>query len=278
MIEADLTLDDGRTLHYYDTGDGDGPVVFWHHGTPNIGTPPAPLVAPSMPLDIRWVSLDRPAYGGSTAMPGRTIASVAADVTRVADALGIDRFAVMGHSGGGTHALACAAMLPDRVQAAVSVSALAPYDAEGLDWFSGMYPGGVAGLRAAAESRAAKERYEVSAEYDPEMFTPSDHAALNGTWAWLNSVVEPALARGPEGLIDDDLAYVAPWGVAPTAITVPVLILHGDEDRVVPRSHLEWLASHIPKAEFRLVPDAGHISVLESSAAALDWLREHINR
>ena len=98
----------------------------------------------------------------------------------------------------------------------ISVAGLAPFGAEGLDWFAGMSNSGVAALRAAAQGRAAKERYEASgAEYDPEMFTPEDHAALSGAWSWVLEVVNPAVEAGPGGLIDDDLAYVSPWGFEP---------------------------------------------------------------
>jgi pimeloyl-ACP methyl ester carboxylesterase len=159
--EIDLGLGDGRTLHVYDTGadDADGRLaVFWHHDTPNIGAPPEPLFAASARLGIRWVSYDRPGYGGSSPYRDREVASAADYVSCVADALGIDRFAVMGSSGG-PHALACGALLPERLLGVVSVAGLAPFDAEGLDWFAGMSDSSVASLRAAAEGRAAKERY-----------------------------------------------------------------------------------------------------------------------
>ena len=108
--ETDLTLSDGRTLHVYDTGaDHARLTVFWHHGTPNTGAPPEPLFPAAAARGIRWVSHDRPGYGPSTPKPGRDVAAVAADVASIADALGIGRFAVMGHSGGGPHALACGA-------------------------------------------------------------------------------------------------------------------------------------------------------------------------
>lgn len=281
VVDVDLELSDGRTLHVYDTGTGDVDdqlAVFWHHGTPNIGAPPEPLFPAAAQLDIRWVSYDRPGYGGSTAFPGRDVASAAADVSSIADALSIDQFAVMGHSGGGSHALACGALLPERVLGVVSVAGLAPFDAEGLDWFADMAASGVASLRAAAEGRATKEKYEASdAEYDPE-FTPSDRAALSGAWSWLADVVGPAMEAGPGGLIDDDLAYVASWGFDPGQVITPVLFLHGGRDRVVPGSHSEWLVRRCPSAELRLCPDAGHISVLNSSAEALEWLREHADQ
>ncbi|MGW0806392.1 alpha/beta fold hydrolase [Nonomuraea sp. NPDC002799] len=276
LREFELMVGDGRTLHVYDTGPGrsaGSPAVFWHHGTPNIGSPPAPLLPASDRLGLRWISYDRPGYGGSTADPGRAVASAATHVTRIADALGIGRFAVMGHSGGGTHALACAALLPDRVLAVVGVAGLAPYGADGLDWFAGMSRSGQASLRAAVEGRPAKERHEAQAEYDPEMFTPADHAALAGDWSWFGSVVGPALAGGPGALIDDDLAYVNPWGCDPAQVTAPVLLLHGDEDRVVPCAHGEWLARRCATAELRVSKGDGHLSVLRSAAAALDWLR-----
>ncbi|MDP9480342.1 MAG: alpha/beta hydrolase, partial [Actinomycetota bacterium] len=211
VTETDLELGDGRTLHVYETGahDADGRLaVFWHHGTPNIGPPPEPLFPAAARLGIRWVSYDRPGYGGSTPHPGRDVASAAAHVSGIADALGIDRFAVMGHSGGGPPALACGALLPERVLGVVVVAGLAPLGAEGLDWFAGMAASGAAELRAATEGRTALEDYLESTEFDPEIFTPADHAALSGTWCWLNGVVGQAVEAGLGGMIDDELSYV----------------------------------------------------------------------
>ncbi|MFB4265017.1 alpha/beta hydrolase [Nonomuraea sp. GTA35] len=311
--EFELTIDDGRILHVYDTAPGatDRLPVLWHHGTPNIGAPPAPLFDDR--LGLRWISYDRPGYGGSTPEPGRTLASAAGYASRIADALGLGRFAVMGHSGGASHALACAALLGERVLAVLSVSGLAPYAAGGptpraagdhapypaggfaphdaageagrgradrearaaddFDWFAGMAPSCEASLRAAARGRAAKERHEAAAAYDPEMFTPEDHAAFEGEWSWFDSVVGPAVAKGPGGLIDDDLAYVTPWGCDPAAATAPVLLVHGGKDRVAPAGHGDRLARHCPTAELRLSPRDGHISILPSAgAAAVEWL------
>src|SRR5215217_2479091 len=162
VTETDLELADGRTLHAYDTATDDAPgrlSVFWHHGSPNIGAPPEPLFAAADRLGIRWVSYDRPGYGGSSPRPERNVASAAADASAVADALGIERFAVMGHSGGGSHALACAALLGERLMGAVVVAGMAPFGAEGLEWFEGFGAAGVAELRAAAAGRAALEKH-----------------------------------------------------------------------------------------------------------------------
>jgi pimeloyl-ACP methyl ester carboxylesterase len=278
VTETDLELGDGRTLHAYDTGAdvADEPLaVFWHHGSPNIGAPPEPLFAAADRLGIRWVSYDRPGYGGSTPRPDRNVASAADDASAVAHALGIDRFAVMGHSGGGSHALACAALLPERVLGVVSVSGMAPFGAEGLDWFEGFGPAGVAELRAAAAGRVALEKHLAQSDDEPE-FTPEDEAALAGEWSWFIDVVRPAIAGGMGGFIDDDLAGVGEWGFDLADIVAPALFVHGVRDRVVPASHGEWLARHCPSAELRLYPEDGHISVLNSgAAAAMGWLREH---
>lgn len=277
VTETDLQLSDGRTLHVYETttdGDPGRLPVFWHHGTPNLGAPPEPLFAAADRLGLRWVSFDRPSYGGSTPQPGRTMASVAADAAEVADALGIDRFAVAGHSGGSSHALACGALLTDRVVAVVSIAAVAPYGVAGLDWFAGMAPAGVASLTAAVQGREAKERQVAAGEELDMGFTDADLAVLSTEWSWLGKVVGPALAAGPAGLIDDDLAYVRPWGCDPADITAPVLLLHGSQDRVVPSSHSEWLAGRCPSAELRLSPDDGHLSILTSAGSAMDWLGE----
>jgi len=274
VTEIDIGLADGRTLHGYHRGDGGRVAVVWHHGTPNIGAPPEPLFAAADRLGVRWVGYDRPGYGGSTPNPGRNVASAADDVAAVADALGIDRFAVMGHSGGGPHALACAARLPERVFAAVSIAGLAPLDADGLDWFAGMGEAGTAGLRAALDGRAAKERFEASADGEPD-FVDADWAALTGEWSWFGSVVGPALQAGPAPLVDDDLAFVDPWGFDPAEVRAPAHFLHGGRDRVVPSSHGAWLAARCPAGELQVSPDEGHISVLAGAASALEWLRAH---
>ena len=138
-----------------------------------------------------------------------------------------------------------------------------------------MAAAGAAELRAATRGRAALEDYLASAEFDPELFTPADHAALAGAWSWLLAVVQQAMEGGRGGMVDDDLAAVAPWGFDPGQARPPVLFLHGGQDRMVPSSHGEWLARRTPSAELWLRPDDGHVSVLNAGEAALGWLREH---
>jgi pimeloyl-ACP methyl ester carboxylesterase len=286
VTEADIRLADGRALHAYDTraiasspsADGPAVAVFWLHGSPNIGSPPEPLFAAAEANGLRWVSYDRPGYGGSDPHDGRTVAAAAADVAAIADALGIGRFAVLGHSGGGPHALACAALLPERVIAAVSMSGPAPFDAVGLDWFAGWSPGIAAENRAAAAGRAALEAHSAEAEQEDmgAFFTEADMAALGGSWSWVASVAGQAMEQGNEGFFEDALAGVRPWGFRPDAIRVPALIVHGAKDKMVPCAHGQWLAAHCPAAESRIVPDAGHITVLDSAPEALAWLAARV--
>jgi pimeloyl-ACP methyl ester carboxylesterase len=288
ITEADIHLADGRTLHAYDTcADGiasspgalGSPVaVFWHHGSPNIGSPPEPLFTAAKANGLRWVSYDRPGYGGSSPHDGRTVASSAADVAEVADALGIGRFAVLGHSGGGPNALACAALLPERVIAAVSLSAPAPFDAEGLDWFAGWSPGIAAENRAATGGRATLEAHWAEAESEDmgAYFTEADIAALGGRWSWLAGVAGKAIEQGNEGYLEDTFASVRPWGFRPDAVRVPVLIMHGAKDKMVSCAHGEWLEARCPAAELSIVADAAHITVLDSATEALAWLAARV--
>jgi len=280
MRTGSLTLGDGRTLQFYDVTPEatDHLPVIWHHGSPNVGEPPEPLYQTAAELGLRWIGYDRPGYGGSSAQPGRSVGQAAHDAQAVADALGIERYAVLGHSGGGAHALACAALTPERVIAAVSISGLAPYGSRGLDYFAGINPGGEAELHAAAQGEAALAKHLETAEFDPSMFIESDWEALNGDWAWFNHVVGLAEASGPQPFIDDDLASVGDWGFHPSGIRVPTLLVHGTDDRVVPVTHARWLAEHIDGANLLEVRNAGHISVMRRANEALEWIAATAHR
>jgi len=269
-----VTLLDGAALHYYDaTPDASDLVpIIYHHGSPNVGEPPEPLFDAAAQRGLRWIGYDRPGYGGSTAQPGRSVGQAAFDAAAVADVLGIDRYAVLGHSGGGAHALACAALTPEHVIAAVSIGGLAPLAADGLDWFAGLYPGGERELRAATQGREALREVLENGEFDPAMFTDADWEALNGDWAWFNRVVSLAEPAGLDPFIDDDLASVGDWGFDPRDIAVPTLLVHGTADRVVPASHARWLAEHIDGAELLELEGASHISVMSAGEMVLDWV------
>ncbi|WP_405793670.1 alpha/beta fold hydrolase [Streptomyces sp. NBC_01506] len=271
VIEQDVKLGDGRTLRTYDSGGGDSDelTVVWHHGSPQTGVPLEPLLAAAAARGIRLVTYGRPGYGGSSPLPGRNVASAAADVERIADALGVGSFATMGASGGGPHALACAALLPERVTGAVCLAGIAPYTRD-FDWYEGMEAPG--GLRAAADGREARELYAATDEFDPASFIPADFAALAGTWSSLGADAVKAGQAGPGGLIDDDVAFATAWGFDLAEVAAPVLLVQGSRDRVVPPSHAGSMLAALPSAELWVRPEDGHVSVLDACPVAMDWL------
>jgi pimeloyl-ACP methyl ester carboxylesterase len=273
MREIDVTLADGRMLHAYDAVPDGSPrlTLVWHHGSPQTGAPLAPVIAAAASRGIRVFSYGRPSYGGSSPHAGRDVASSASDVAAVADALSIDRFAAMGASGGGPHALAGAAMLGDRVGAVVTLAGIAPFTTE-FDWFAGM--ASPAGIRSAFDGRDARAAFEETAQFDPNQFVAADYAALEGAWAALGQDVGRADAFGPDGLIDDDVAFASPWGFDLADVDAPVLVVQGALDRVVPPAHGEWVARMLPRADFWLRPGDGHVSVLDAVPEAMDWLLE----
>ena len=133
-----VTTQDGRKLRISEAGQPDGIPVLVHHGTPGSRLLYQPWVEDAQSRGIRLISYERPGYGGSTPHPGRSVASVADDVSAIAEHLNLDLLCVWGASGGGPHALACAALLPDLVVAAAAIASPAPYHADGLDWLAGM--------------------------------------------------------------------------------------------------------------------------------------------
>ncbi len=268
-MAVEMRLDDGRTLVGYDTGPAGGMTVLWQHGTPQTGVPLPPVLEAAKAHDMRVVSYGRPGYGGSTPYPDHDVASAAADVRQLTDALGVDRFGIVATSGGGAFALACAALLPDRVTGVVTMAGIAPYTDE-FDWYAGMRSDGA--LRAAAQGRAARARYGETAEFDPASFTDADWAALAGDWGSMGQDAQRADEAGPDGQIDDDVAYTKAWGFDLADVAPPVWLVHGGADRVIPPSHADWMLRRLPRAELWLRPREGHISVLHALPTALAWL------
>jgi pimeloyl-ACP methyl ester carboxylesterase len=217
----------------------------------------------------------RPGYAGSTPQPGRSVADAAADVAAVLDALRADTFVTMGWSGGGPHALACAALLPDRCAAATSLAGVAPYPADGLDWLAGMAPENVEEFSAAIEGEQALTETVQRMARDLQgvqgadvaaalggLLSDVDKKALTGEFAdTLADTSRKALSTGIAGWRDDDLAFTRHWGFDLDSIRRPVAVWQGGQDRMVPFSHGQWLAAHIPTARVHLYPDEGHLSL-----------------
>lgn len=281
---------DGRVLAVEDAGDPAGRPVLVHNGTPNSRLLYGPNVRDAAERGLRLIGYDRPGYGGSSPQPGRTVADCAADVRAICAALGIDRLAMWGISGGGPHMLACAALLPDLVAAAASLASPAPFDADGLDYFAGMGQQNVDDIHlslsdeAAARAKGVKDRAELLAASPDDvaagfqtLLTPTDAAVLTGELAsYLVASLRDGLAPGSEGWWEDD-CVIRPWGFRLADITVPVLLLHGRQDKFVPFGHGEWLAAHIPGVEARLLDNEGHLSLAQNRVPDVHaWLSGHL--
>jgi pimeloyl-ACP methyl ester carboxylesterase len=266
-----VELAGGRDVLVDDSGAAttDGPVLVWHHGSPHTGALFEPLLRIARERGLRMIALARPGYGGLPATPGRTVADSARDAIEVADLLGIDRTLQLGASGGGPHALAVAALDPGRVAGVVVEASVAPFE-DTPAWWDGMADD--AALRAARRGRAARRAHADVEEFDPSVFVDTDWAALEGEWAALGEDAGRAAAFGPDGLVDDDTAFANPWGADLAAITVPVILIHGRRDRMVPPAHAELLARAVPHAELRWHDTDGHIAALAELPGAIDEL------
>jgi pimeloyl-ACP methyl ester carboxylesterase len=267
-----IPVRDAREVLVDDTGARDGgmPPLVWLHGSPHSGVLYEPLLSIAAERGLRLLTVARPGYGGSDPLPGRTVADSARDVLDVAEALGIDRFLIAGASGGGPHALAAAALAPDRIVGVAVVASPAPFE-DAPRWWDGMAADG--GLRAATRGRDARLAFAEHDEFDPSSFVDTDYAALEGEWAALGHDAGVASAPfGPVGLVDDDVAFVTPWGVALADIHAPVVLVQGRRDRVIPPAHAELIAAAVPRAELRVLDDAGHVAALAGFPAALDTL------
>ncbi len=272
-IEHRIPLPDGRVFAAAEWGDPDGIPLISIHGTP--GGRMSWWQDPDIyrRYGLRRITIDRPGYGESSRLRGRRVADIIPDLEPLTEALGIDRFVVTGGSGGGPHALACAALLPDRVIRCLAQVSIAPYGIADMDWLDGMTEGNVIEFSAALEGEPATRKllhglrtetlerlaagrldwmgddYELSPADQAQMAKHHDRIA-----AQLTSCLEP----GIDGWVDDDIAFTKPWGFDVEDIRVPVVISYGRTDALVPPAHGDWLAAHVPGAIAWVDEEAGH--------------------
>jgi pimeloyl-ACP methyl ester carboxylesterase len=279
-----ITGPGGRTLVAAEDGDPAGRPVIYHHGSPGSHVLYDPWLTPG----VRLIAYDRAGYGGSDRNPGRDVAAVAEDIAAIAGALELERFATWGISGGGPHALATAALLGDRVVAAATLASPAPADAPDLDFTAGMGADNAeefsAALAGEAQLRAVIEPFSAAlveatadavAEQMRSLVSPPDAAVLTGELAgWLLESIRQGLRDRVDGWVDDDLAFVKPWGFDPAAISVPLQIWQGEQDLMVPPAHGRWLASHVP-GDAQISAEDGHLSLGERVGEVHAWLLRH---
>jgi pimeloyl-ACP methyl ester carboxylesterase len=272
-----VTVADGRSLAVAQWGDPDGTPILSLHGTPG-----SRLLRPQDEDAIRrakinLITYDRPGYGASDRVPGRRVVDCVPDVEAIVDALGVSRFAVTGRSGGGPHALAVAARLPDRVAVAECVVGAAPFDAADLDWTAGMDEENVTEFGWARQGEQVLHQHLVPvAAADLQRMTADPAKVFSDDWQLADAdrqvlarddvqrvlveAVQEALRPGVWGWVDDDLAFLRPWGFTVTEIRVPVTIRYGNRDVLVPAAHGAWLAGHVSGAEVVVDDGAGHLA------------------
>jgi pimeloyl-ACP methyl ester carboxylesterase len=258
-----------------------------HEGTPVGLEINSKLRAAAAERGLRLVQVARPGYVQSTAKPGRRVADIAADVAAVLDDIGAATFVSIGFSGGGPHSIACAALLPGRCLAAASVAGVGPYGVEGLDFLAGMGPENVEEFGLAIQGEAALTPFlekEAAALRDitgeqivgalAGLISGADAAVLTGEFAdSLAAGLRSAVSNGIAGWRDDDLAFAADWGFWPDAHSAPIAIWQGDQDNMVPFTHGQWLAAHIPGARVHLQPGAGHLTM---TVTAIDQILDEL--
>jgi pimeloyl-ACP methyl ester carboxylesterase len=279
---------DGRSLAFAEWGDPKGFPVFSLGGTPNSRFARHHDENVYVKAGARVITYDRPGYGGSDRHPGRRVVDCVEDVAAIADRLGLERFAVTGGSGGGPHALAVAARLPERVTRAACASSPAPYDA-GIDWLTGMDPLNVREVEWALrgeevyvpelEREAAEALERVAADPskilgDDWGLSEADRAALARPefHAVIRQDLTEAVRTGVWGWADDMLAILEPWGFDVSEIGVPTRVIYGPTDVLVPVQHGEWLAANVPGAEVVVEEELGHMGDPDLVVERVGWL------
>jgi pimeloyl-ACP methyl ester carboxylesterase len=270
-----ITLPDGRQLDVEISGPDNGIPLIFHHGTPGSVTQFGAMRRAVHDRGLRLVTFSRAGYGDSTRLPGRAVVAAADDAKFLADHLDAPRFVTAGWSGGGPHTLATAAKLPDRVAGVLVIAGVAPYDAEGLDFLAGMGEDNVTefslvmqgedAVRPGYERQAVEMRGGDAATLIKEMSTllpDVDRAVITDEFGEdMVASFDEGLRLGVDGWIDDDLAFVKPWGFSLDEITVPSFLWQGSEDLMVPYAHGQWLAEHIPGVKAHLLQGEGHLSI-----------------
>lgn len=288
-----ISLPDGRSLDIQVSGPDDGPVLVFHHGTPGSVLPRRKMVEQAAERGLRLVTYSRAGYGDSSRRPGRTVADIAGDVAAILDHLGAEKAMTAGWSGGGPHALATGALLPERITGVLSIAGVAPYDAAGLDFLAGMGEGNIEEFGAALDGEP--ELRPLLDGMREELKNATPEAILSELSTLLPEVdrqqitdeageemaanFREALKNGVDGWADDDLAFTVPWGFDLGSICVPTFVWQGSADLMVPFAHGQWLAANVPDATAHLLEGEGHLSIgMGAMPQMLDELRATCGR
>jgi pimeloyl-ACP methyl ester carboxylesterase len=280
-----ISLPDGRQLDVQVHGPADGLPLVYHHGTPGTVHQARDMQRAASEAGLRLVTYSRAGYGASTRRPGRSVVDVVDDIAAVLDWLDAPRCVVAGWSGGGPHALACGARLADRVAGVLAIASVAPFTADGLDFLAGMGEQNLEEFGLAVQGEDALRPY-LTAEAEQlrdvdvagivdglsTLLPEADRAVIAGAFGedlaeWLRSGVRPV-----DGWLDDDLAFVRPWGFEPEEVGVPTFLWQGSTDLMVPFAHGEWLRDRLPNVTTHLLEGEGHLSPMTQVATMLGEL------
>jgi len=268
VIDTVLTLPDRRSLAYTDCGEPAGPLVVYFHGAPTSRLDLAGAEESFRAFGVRVVSPDRPGYGGSSPQAGRGFNDWAPDVAALGDHLGAERFAVMGLSSGGPYAVACAALLPERIVSAGVVAGVTDMGWPGA-WEG--YEQSEATLMRIGDEAAAMRWCEEHYGPDGSRFFDSDSEMAAADMALLEdeavanaffTTVRAAFHQGVSGFAQDITVQGRPWPFDPSLITATTRVLHGQADTFVPIAHGRHTSDVIPGASLTTFPDHGHLSII----------------
>jgi pimeloyl-ACP methyl ester carboxylesterase len=272
-LEGNIAVGDDRQIGFAEFGDPQGRAVFWLHGTPGARRQiPMEARVYAEQRQIRLIGVDRPGIGSSTPYQYDTVFGFAEDLCTIADTLGIDKIEVIGLSGGGPYALACAAAMPDRVVAAGVIGGVAP--TMGSDAIAGAVMGSV-GLRAALLLQAAGGPIGLAASVLIRLIRPLASPAAD-LYGRVSPEADRRLLARPEikAMFLDDLlngsrkqmaapfadvvVFARDWGFRLDEVKVPVRWWHGDHDHIVPFEHGLHVVARLPDVEMYHLPGESH--------------------
>ena len=284
MQELLFTRSNGQTVAYFDYGQSEN-VIFLHHGTPAAG-PISPLICRNADANgFRIIEVVRPGYGNSAAISDRTVNTASQINLEIANALGIENFAITGISGGGPHALASAHLAGNRCIAHLIIAGLAPFDEPNFDFVAGMTEENRNEWKLPLTSMEDFEVYvskmamELSS-YDFDQFkemlnVDPDNSISDESISSIQAMMQYSLNQSSLGLRDDHLAFLRPWGFSLAEISTPVQLWAGTKDVDVPPAHASFLSRMIPNSELHIVEGKNHFTILEPALKdGFKWLRE----
>lgn len=279
-LNQQFRLPDGRRLGYDERGALDGKPLFYFHGSPSSRVESTLFVSDELlqTLDVRLIAVDRPGSGLSDFQPNRRFMDWHKDVSELADHLKLERFAILGYSGGGLYAAVCALTIPDRVTKVGIVSGTAPFTEPNLadninkdsrnfmdlshqkPWLSRMILRMMGAMTRLAPNKVIANALAALPEADRAIM------ALPEIQQGFLAMIQEALRHGPRGTQHDTRLMVTAWDIAPQEIKIPVYLWHGEDDQNAPIAMGRYMASAIPNSQAKFYPNEGHLSLFKKNA------------